>query len=141
MTSSVHLAGGSIGGKASFSGGNNAHGSLSVFGDDITIGSLSYVGGAGVNSLAIETAQNRIGQPSILGDLAVTLGAGDDTVQFGGQVNGFPSVFQAVNFNADSKLSLDGGPASDTFYDVNSRYTPANLTLVSISPTTDPPPP
>jgi hypothetical protein len=129
------ITGGSIGGRASFAGGNQAGGSFRVQLDDVTVGSLSYVGGLGQNFLDLDTRAGLAGEVQVTGTTRVVLGAGHDEVTFGGLTTidpaPLPDPQRHVRFLDD--VFVGGGPGDDKLFNRNATFVPpAELTTDSI---------
>jgi hypothetical protein len=128
-------------GTTSFSSGIVAGGIHDIQLDDSTFNNVVFIGGAARTFVRIETDENFIGTGLITGNLTATLGGGNDDVQFG-DVDEFgqPSLSGYVTFGGTSLINLNGGLGSDRFFEVNSDFVEANLTLISIDRFDTPPP-
>jgi hypothetical protein len=128
------ISGGGVTGLATFTGGTQSAGSFRVQLDDLSLGGLTYTGGAGRNFLDLDTRAGLAGQVVVTGRTRAVLGGGDDEVTFGGLTADLPPVpdpTRHVEFRDD--VFVNGGGGTDALFNRNATLVPpAELTTVNI---------
>jgi hypothetical protein len=125
------ISGGAVTGLATFAGRGPSAGSFRVRLDDLSLGALTYTGGAGRDFLELDTRAGLAGQVVVTGRTRANLAGGNDEVTFGGETAGVPDPETHVEFRDD--VSVNGGAGTDALFN---RYAtlipPAELITVNI---------